>query len=48
MDTVKEVSELAPARETSRAPEPVRVEPQVRTPSQDDDELEIPAFLRRT
>ncbi len=46
MSTAKEMSEQ-PAKEVVSMPEPMKAEPQAPAPSTDDDELEIPAFLRR-
>jgi hypothetical protein len=47
MSPVKELSQQPKTEETVRPPEPMHVERQAPTPSHDDDELEIPAFLRR-
>ena len=47
MSPGKEMSER-PTEESVLTPVPMKVEPQATTPSQNDDGLDIPAFLRRT
>ena len=46
MNTEKQMSEQT-TEETLRASAPMKVEPQAPAPSEEDDGLDIPAFLRR-